>query len=60
MEFPITNFTNRREILSDDLVPYCRQGSTRITNITNQMSSMIKLLERTKVYDYFNLKVKIQ
>ena len=58
MEFPITNCPNRWEILSDDLVPYCLQGSTRITDITNQMSSMIKLLERTKIYDYFNLKGK--
>ena len=61
MQFPITNslpfFFQADEILSDDLVTHCRQRSERITNKKqNQMTSEIKLLERTKVYYCFNSK----
>ena len=62
MEFPIRNclpflFQNRWEFLSDYLVTYSGQKSQQIADKKIQMSSEIKLLAGTKVYDCFNFKV---
>ena len=59
MELTITNclpfFSQTSEIISDNLITYSRQRCKRITD-KNQMSSQIKLFERTKVYYCFNSK----